>query len=79
MSTNNLNTKHFVVIHQVQEKYVWGTRRGLGQGKRKGGLPKVDDDTTPRYYKEYVVTMGLSIKDAWKIMRGDGIDVSYSD
>ena len=48
------------------------------QGKRKGRPPKVDDTTILKYYKEYVVAKGLSIKDTWKIMRGNGVDISYS-
>lgn len=48
------------------------------QGKRKGRPPKVDDDTILKYYKEYVAVRGLSIKDMWKIMLGDGVDISYS-
>jgi len=31
-----------------------------------------------RYYREYVAARGLSIKDMWKVMRGDGVDISYS-
>jgi len=48
------------------------------QGKRKGRPPKVDDAIILKYYKEYVASRGLSIKDMWKIMVGDGISISYS-
>jgi len=48
------------------------------QGKRKGRPPKVSDEAILRYYKTYVAERGLSLKDTWKIMRGDGVDISYS-
>jgi DNA invertase Pin-like site-specific DNA recombinase len=48
------------------------------QGKQKGRPKKVSDTTILRYYKDYVVNRGISMKDMWKIMRGDGIDISYS-
>jgi len=48
------------------------------QGKQKGRPPKVNDETILKYYKEYVAARGLSIKDMWKIMLGDGVDISYS-
>jgi DNA invertase Pin-like site-specific DNA recombinase len=48
------------------------------QGKQKGRPPKVTDDTILKYYKHYVATLGLSLKDMWKIMRADGHDISYS-
>jgi len=47
-------------------------------GKPRGRPRKVNDETILRYFKQYVVDKGLSIKDMWKIMVGDGIDVSYS-
>ena len=47
-------------------------------GKQRGRPPKVDDDTILRYFKQYVVDKGLSVKDMWKIMRADGINISYS-
>jgi len=48
------------------------------QGKQKGRPRKVSDSTILKYYKTYVVERGISMKDMWKIMRGDGIDISYS-
>jgi len=47
------------------------------QGKQKGRPKKISDMTLLRYYKDYVVNRGISVKDMWKIMRGDGIDISY--
>jgi len=48
------------------------------QGKQKGRPRKVSDSTILKYYKTYVAERGISMKDMWKIMRGDGIDISYS-
>jgi len=47
-------------------------------GKQRGRPRKVDDDTILRYYRDYVVNKGLSVKDMWKIMCVDGISISYS-
>jgi len=47
------------------------------QGKQKGRPQKVSDTTLLRYYKDYVVNRGISVKDMWKIMKGNGIDISY--
>jgi Site-specific recombinases, DNA invertase Pin homologs len=47
------------------------------QGKQKGRPQKVSDTTILKYYKIYVAERGVSIKDMWKIMKGDGIDISY--
>jgi len=47
------------------------------QGKQKGRPQKVSDVTILRYYKTYVVERGISMKDMWKIMKGDRIDISY--
>jgi DNA invertase Pin-like site-specific DNA recombinase len=44
------------------------------QGKQKGRPRKVSDETIKRYLKRY---SGLSLKAIWKIMRGDGHDISY--
>lgn len=48
------------------------------QGKQKGRPKKVSDATILKYYKTYVAERGISMRDMWKIMRGDGIDISYS-
>jgi len=48
------------------------------QGKRKGRPPKITDEEILRYYRRYVSGMGLSVKDMWKIMVGDGKSISYS-
>jgi len=53
-------------------------RRNMETRKTKSRPPKVKNETILRYYKEYVVNCGLSIADMWKIMHGDGIDISYS-
>jgi len=47
------------------------------QGKQKGRPKKISDMALLRYYRDYVVNRGISVKDMWKIMRGDGIDISY--
>jgi len=47
-------------------------------GKQKGRPCKVTDEVILKYYREYVVNRRLSIKDMWKIMRADGIEISYS-
>ena len=47
-------------------------------GKTKGRPPKISDDVILRYYREYVARRGLTLKDMWKIMVGDGKDISYS-
>lgn len=47
------------------------------QGKQKGRPQKVSDTTILKYYKIYVAERGVSTKDMWKIMKGDGIDISY--
>ena len=47
------------------------------QGKQKGRPKKVSDTVLLRYYRDYVVNRGISVKDMWKIMKGDGIDISY--
>jgi DNA invertase Pin-like site-specific DNA recombinase len=46
-------------------------------GKQKGRPPKVSDHVIKRYYKQYVVERGLSVRGMWKIMRADGHDISY--
>lgn len=43
-------------------------------GKQKGRPPKVTDATLKKYLKRY---QGLTLKAIWKIMRADGIDISY--
>ncbi|MEX0569061.1 MAG: recombinase family protein [Candidatus Njordarchaeota archaeon] len=43
-------------------------------GKQKGRPPKVSNNTIIKYLKRYD---GLSIRAIWKIMRSDGIDISY--
>jgi DNA invertase Pin-like site-specific DNA recombinase len=48
------------------------------RGKQKGRPPKVSDEVILEYYKRYVATLGLTLKDMWKIMRADGHDISYS-
>ena len=48
------------------------------QGKRKGRPPKITDEEILRYYRRYVSGMGLSVKDMWKIIVGDGKSISYS-
>ena len=47
-------------------------------GRQKGRPCKVSDEVILRYYREYVANRRLSIKDMWKIMRADGIEISYS-
>jgi len=47
------------------------------QGKQKGRPQKVSDATILKYYKTYVAERGISVKAMWKIMKGDGIDISY--
>jgi len=48
------------------------------QGKQRGRPRKVTDEVILKYYRQYVVERGLSIKDMWKLMRADGINISYS-
>jgi len=43
-------------------------------GKQKGRPPKLSDATLKRYLKKYP---DLPIKSLWKIMKADGIDISY--
>jgi len=43
-------------------------------GKQKGRPPKVKDEVILRYTRRY---KDLSVKAIWKIMRSDGIDISY--
>lgn len=45
-----------------------------GVGKQKGRPRKVQDEVIRRYINRY---KGLSIRAIWKIMRGDGLDISY--
>ncbi|WP_456394406.1 recombinase family protein [Thermococcus sp.] len=43
-------------------------------GKQKGRPPKLTDATLKRYLKKYP---DLTIRSLWKIMRADGIEISY--
>ncbi|MEM1606878.1 MAG: recombinase family protein [Candidatus Bathyarchaeia archaeon] len=43
-------------------------------GKQKGRPKKVQDEVIRKYMNRY---RGLSIRAVWKIMRGDGLDISY--
>lgn len=43
-------------------------------GKQRGRPPKVSDQTLKRYLKKYP---DMPIKSLWKIMKADGIDISY--
>lgn len=44
------------------------------QGKQKGRPQKITDQQIIRYMRKY---KGLNIKSIWKIMKMDGIDISY--
>ena len=44
------------------------------QGKQKGRPPKLPTNTLLKYLEK---CKGLSLKDIWKIMKADGINVSY--
>lgn len=48
------------------------------QGKTKGRPRKISDEEIIKYYKAYVVERGISIRDTWKIMLGDGKNISYT-
>ncbi|MCC5989968.1 MAG: recombinase family protein [Thermosphaera sp.] len=48
------------------------------QGKTKGRPRKISDEEIIKYYKTYVIERGISIRDAWKIMLGDGKNISYT-
>ncbi|BAA30274.1 recombinase family protein [Pyrococcus horikoshii] len=43
-------------------------------GKQKGRPPKLTDATLKKYLKKYP---DLTIRSLWKIMKADGIDISY--
>jgi len=47
------------------------------QGKQKGRPRKVSDSVILKYYNDYHVKKGLSLKDVCRLMNANGYDISY--